>query len=416
MYKISIFNILSFFIFILFSSSAVLGQVIVSNANLKVQSGAFLVVNNQSMKINTNGIVDNEGEIDVDYNFTNNGMATGAGAATGLYKIGGDWENNNTFIADNSTVHLYNADKLITGSAETNFYNLRLTGGNKLMTINASAVWLDLGVDHLLTDENIMLIDNSDPASLIFTTGFVSSRGDGHLQRKTQSTSSYIFPLGSDVGDFRLRPIEITPNDNSQNIYGARLANNNATQDGYSLKEKSALVGQLNESYYHHLYHNSGTSPADVTFYYDDTEDEIIETIAHWNNQWLILDGVTPGMGNGTFSSLTLHNFENFSPRPFVLASKTDFIYIPNAMTPNGDGKNDFFSVYYNENKLLNFDFYIFDRWGNMVYETHHANFSWDGTYKGQPLPDGAYVWKMRYQEKNNTEIVDKLGQVTILH
>ncbi len=383
---------------------------------MKVEAGAFLVVNNQSMKINTSGIVDNEGEIDIDYNFTNDGMATGAGATTGLYKIGGNWENNNTFIANNSTVHLYNADKLITGSAETNFYNLRLTGGNKLMTINASAVWLDLGVDHLLTDENIMLIDNPDPASLIFTTGFISSRGDGHLQRKTQSTSTYVFPLGSDVGDFRLRPIEITPNDNSQNIYGARLANNNATQDGYNLSDKSALVGQLNDLYYHHLYHNSGSSPADVTFYYDETEDEITETIAHWNNQWLIVDGVTPSVGNGTFSSLTLQNFDDFNPRPFVLASKADFIYIPNAMTPNGDGKNDLFSVYYNEDKLLNFDFYIFDRWGNLVYETHHPNFSWDGTYKGQTLPDGTYVWKMRYQEKENTEIVDKLGQITILH
>lgn len=384
------------------------------DTDLAVNGGGILKVQNNSLQTGANGNLENAGIVAVDYDYVNNGNSTGFSTTTGAYNIGGNWVNNNTFNADNSTVHLFNADKLITGTSPTDFYNLKLSGG-KLMTIDASAVWLDLGIEHLLTDENVMLINNTDPTSLIYTTGYISSRGDGHLKRKTQSTSTYTFPLGSDIGDFRLRPIHFTPTDNQQNTFGARLANNEATSDNYYLDEKSPLVSDLNPLYYHHLYHSEGASTADVTFFYDANEDEVTETIGRWNNKWTIVDNVVNGNTSGNYSSLVLSNFNDFSDRPFILASKGEFIYIPNAITPNGDGHNETLELVFDNDKLRTFEFYIFDRWGKLIFESHHSTFSWDGTSKGQKVPTGAYVWKMQYQLEGGSDIVEKLGTITVL-
>lgn len=397
-----------------YAFTAVNAQLFV-DTDFAVNGGGILKVQNNFLKTGTNGNLENAGNVDVDYDYVNNGTSTGFSTATGDYKIGGNWENNNTFNADNSTVRLINADKLITGTNPTDFYSLILSGGKKLMTVDASAVWLDLGIEHLLTDENVMLINNTDPSALIYTTGYISSRGDGHLKRKTQSTSTYTFPLGSDVGDFRLRPIHVTPTDDLENTYGARLANNEATSDGYSLDDKSPLVSDLNPLYYHHLYHSEGNSTADISFFYDASEDEVVETIGRWNNEWTILDNVSNGNTSGTLSSLMLSNFDDFSDRPFILASKGEFIYIPNAITPNGDGFNETLELVFDDDKLRSFEFYIFDRWGSLIFESHHSTFSWDGTSKGQKVPTGGYVWKMQYQAKGASDIVEKLGTITVL-
>ena len=407
-----------FIVILLISSSAYTSKLFAQlfvGTDMVVTNGAILKVQNNILQTGTTGNIENAGDIDVDYDYINNGTTTGNATNTGIYTIGGNWENNNSFVADNSTVHLRSADKLITGTAVTDFYTLKLTGGKKLMTIDASAYWLDLGTEHLLTDNNVMLIDNDDPNAIIYTTGFVSSRDDGHLQRKTQSTATYSFPLGSDVGDFRLRPIDITPNDGNLNIYGARLANNNATTDGYDLEDKSALVGDLNDLYYHHLYHPSGTSTANITFYYDDTEDEVTETVGHWINDWTILDNVTAGSSVGNFSTLVLNNYDDFSTRPFILASKADFVYIPNAITPNDDGRNDVLNLSFKEDNLHSFEFYIFDRWGKLVFESHRSNFTWEATDRGELVAEGAYVWRMQYQIKGSTTIVEKMGTIMVL-
>ena len=396
-------------------SSMVVSAQLYVNTDMAINGGGVIKVQNNSMHVGNTGNVENAGDLDIDYSYINNGVSTGFTSNTGVYTIGGDWENNNQFIADNSTVHLYNSDKLITGTAVTDFYTLILTGGSKLMTIDASAVVLDLGTDHLLTDENVMLVNNPDPLALIYSTGYVSSRGDGHLQRKTNSTSVYSFPLGSSTGDFRLRPLDFIPSDNEDNIFGARLANNDATLDGYNLQDKSDLVGNLNSSYYHNIYHNSGNSPVDITFYYDPSTDENFQTIGYWYNQWNTLDNVSNGGSNAGFESLVLSNFDDFSDRPFILANKNDFLYVPNSFTPNNDGKNDLLTISYDEEKLHSFSFLVFDRWGNLVLEEYQPNFSWDGSSKGQTLPEGAYVWKMNYQEKGKAVVVEKLGHVFIL-
>jgi gliding motility-associated-like protein len=71
-------------------------------------------------------------------------------------------------------------------------------------------------------------------------------------------------------------------------------------------------------------------------------------------------------------------------------------IIAPNAFTPNGDGKNDQFQV--KAENIFNFSLYVFDRWGTMLFESKDINNGWDGTFKGDACPAGAYVWLANYE------------------
>ena len=77
-----------------------------------------------------------------------------------------------------------------------------------------------------------------------------------------------------------------------------------------------------------------------------------------------------------------------------TVSVETDFyLYIPEAFTPDGDGLNECFEI-----KGVGFEGYefsVFDRWGNEVFHTEDINECWDGTFNGQPLPVGAYSYRL---------------------
>jgi len=74
------------------------------------------------------------------------------------------------------------------------------------------------------------------------------------------------------------------------------------------------------------------------------------------------------------------------------------FIAVPSAFTPNGDGSNDFLYPL-NAYKATNLSFRIYNRNGQLVFETKEWTNKWDGTVKGNPQPGGAYVWMLNYTD-----------------
>ncbi len=73
----------------------------------------------------------------------------------------------------------------------------------------------------------------------------------------------------------------------------------------------------------------------------------------------------------------------------------TMFEYVPNAFSPNGDGRNDVFSIkHMHFQKLI--EFRIFNRWGQEVYSAIDPNKGWDGTYQGVPQEIGVYQYLIR--------------------
>jgi gliding motility-associated-like protein len=74
-------------------------------------------------------------------------------------------------------------------------------------------------------------------------------------------------------------------------------------------------------------------------------------------------------------------------------------IFIPNSFTPNDDGVNDKFkAVGYN---LKSIHTRVFNRWGELIYESGNMDDAWDGTYKGERVMEGVYIYMIEAQAKD---------------
>lgn len=68
-------------------------------------------------------------------------------------------------------------------------------------------------------------------------------------------------------------------------------------------------------------------------------------------------------------------------------------VYLPNAFTPNNDGVNDRFWPQFGCDPIAINEFWVADRWGNIIYKANDLAAAWDGTSQGKPSPMGNYVW-----------------------
>ena len=87
--------------------------------------------------------------------------------------------------------------------------------------------------------------------------------------------------------------------------------------------------------------------------------------------------------------------------------------YIPNAFSPNQDGLNDIFKPV-----LINFQEYtlsIYNRWGELIYTSNDIDLGWDGSYLGKPLPNGIYLYKMRYKTTEDFQWNNKKGTLNLI-
>ena len=66
-------------------------------------------------------------------------------------------------------------------------------------------------------------------------------------------------------------------------------------------------------------------------------------------------------------------------------------LLMPNAFSPNGDGINVIYKPKSGYQNITEFRAYIFNRWGQKLFEWTDPATGWDGTYKGSPVKDGVY-------------------------
>jgi gliding motility-associated-like protein len=82
----------------------------------------------------------------------------------------------------------------------------------------------------------------------------------------------------------------------------------------------------------------------------------------------------------------------------FIKVSDNCYIAVPTAFTPNGDGLNDYLYPL-NAYKATNLSFKVFNRTGQLVFETKDWTVKWDGTIKGVKQASGVYVWMLDYND-----------------
>ncbi len=88
-------------------------------------------------------------------------------------------------------------------------------------------------------------------------------------------------------------------------------------------------------------------------------------------------------------------------------------VYVPNAISTNGDGLNDVF--YFRSISVEKFELMIFNRWGELLFTSNDINKGWDGTFKGEPVQIDTYVWKVRYKRFHKDLWNEEYGIVTVV-
>jgi hypothetical protein len=316
-------------------------QILTNNGGfIKSEPGSFIRVNG-SVENNNAGVITVNGDgtaasaqVYVTEDITNNATIT----ADGYIKLLRHWYNNNTFNYGLSTVFMEGGNQFLGGTVATIFNNLTLDGtGVKTQQINKSVVGiLDLKNLELNTDIFGFFMLNSSNTAIIRTSGsltggFVSSANGGYLSRATNSTSSYLFPVGSTAnnsantpgsGTTRYRPVDLTPITTAATTYTVRMANVDATTETFDRNLIAPTICATNPLFYHQINRSSGTADASVTVNFIESLDGNWQGLARWHintpNLWEEIAGTTITAGT-PFSQATKTSWNNFSATPYIL-------------------------------------------------------------------------------------------------
>jgi gliding motility-associated-like protein len=90
-----------------------------------------------------------------------------------------------------------------------------------------------------------------------------------------------------------------------------------------------------------------------------------------------------------------------------------DFIIFPNAFTPNADGLNDIFRPL--SSNISKFHMSIYNRWGQLMFETSDMITGWNGNIRSEKCPSGLYVYVVDYVVQDAVETKTNRGSITLI-
>lgn len=90
--------------------------------------------------------------------------------------------------------------------------------------------------------------------------------------------------------------------------------------------------------------------------------------------------------------------------------------HIPNAFTPDGDEYNNTFTpVFYSGFDPFSYSLTIYDRWGEILFESHNTEIGWDGTYNSEHAKEGSYTWTIRFKDTGSDKKRVYYGHVFLI-
>jgi gliding motility-associated-like protein len=90
-------------------------------------------------------------------------------------------------------------------------------------------------------------------------------------------------------------------------------------------------------------------------------------------------------------------------------------IYIPNTFTPDNDEFNQSWGIYIEGIDIYDFELLLYNRWGQIIWESHDPTAKWDGTYSGKYVENGTYTWIIRTKDLVNDAKYVYNGHVNVL-
>jgi gliding motility-associated-like protein len=145
--------------------------------------------------------------------------------------------------------------------------------------------------------------------------------------------------------------------------------------------------------------------------------------------EW-IANQATPGMSSLQNPEFHFPQVEGFYPINLKVTSplgcwdtitvllniQSDILfYAPNAFTPDNDEHNPTWKFAVAGMDLTSFELYVYNRWGEVVWQTYDPNAEWDGTYKGRLLESGSYNWRAKFKKFGKEDFQTTTGNVAII-
>lgn len=90
-------------------------------------------------------------------------------------------------------------------------------------------------------------------------------------------------------------------------------------------------------------------------------------------------------------------------------------VFAPNAFSPDGNGQNEIFLPFVSGHAPDSYELRIFNRWGELIFESNSEHVGWDGTHHSLKAKNDVYVWKIKVKKISNGERKEIIGHVTLI-
>ena len=125
-------------------------------------------------------------------------------------------------------------------------------------------------------------------------------------------------------------------------------------------------------------------------------------------------DSVFEVSRNGAYRVTVSNSCGSNSDEIYVIFDDCECLYMPNSFTPNDDGLNDRFFVT-SACQLSEYRMMIYNRWGELIFESDNPDISWDGRFKSEYCATGIYVFDLSYQAAFAMDPIRRTGFISLL-
>ncbi len=301
--------------------------------------------------------------------------------------ISGAWINQGTYIAGNGTINFDNDLTQVINHNDQSISNLTVSGGGIKQFLG------DITVGNAL-DLQDGILEAGNGARLIIGTGATITGGDDHshvlgpVQRK--GSGNLVFPMGNGT---TYLPVVLSGITDAS--FAATIA---PTEAGSSSLTGQADVDKVAGKRYWQLTVDAGAlGTADVTLPTNDLDDFISNPDVLVVAESSAANGPYGSLGQSTRTTSSITSAKTLTAGYLAVATASTEhpIEVFNALSPNGDSKNDYMQInnieFYPNNRVT-----IFNRWGAKVFEAigyDNKQNSFRGTSEGKTLPAGTYFY-----------------------
>jgi len=383
-------------------------QNVVNNGNgIVINNGAWLVIGGSFLNHTSaqDGFVDIDGKMVVHRDFVNNSA--------------GEVFINQEVVPDGEVILNGNLVQNISGTTSTRFENLTIRNSRKILHTDFCQVSGVLLVQAILElNSNTFVIDNPMPLGITYQSGYIlgettPAQGLGIISWSIGSSAgNYSVPFGSgnDTGKDLELVLQKTAGGSVDGFYNfstypTMQMNMPFPPSISSLSpfdpEQTVDRFWLVEPYY------VSVPSASIVFKYDypsalGIDRKTLKAIRYnrnggmWNDWGPSGDSDPVGLTVATplVSSADFHAWWTLTGEEVA-----EYVYIPNAFSPNQDGYNDEFRPFISGYEPDDYVFYIYDRWGKELFRSNDLYKGWDGTHNNTPCKQDVYVWYVLYSD-----------------